>query len=194
MAGAHDPKPDPQAITDALQRAIDLRENVQVRRPALAHPTWNGFPLALGDDLVLLRSLHEFAVNGFAVMRLGDIAEVLRTDAERFFARVLRAEGTLDRSPPARAVPLRSWRSVLEVVRAQYRFAIVECERPDGADFFLGELAGVDDDELTLHYIQVNGTRERALTRVPLDDITLVRFDERYVNLFGRYAVSEDHH
>ena len=93
-----------------------------------------------------------------------------------------------------KAIPLRSWRSVLEAVRLHYRYAIIECERPDGADFFLGELAGVEGDEATLHYIQVNGTREGALTRVPLDDITLLRFDERYVNLFGRYAVADDQH
>ena len=84
--------------------------------------------------------------------------------------------------------------AALEAVRAHYRHAIIECERPEGSDFFLGELAGVEGDEATLHYIQVNGTREGALTRVPLDDITLLRFDERYVNLFGRYAVADDQH
>ena len=194
MADQHDPGADPQAIADALQGAIDRGENVQVLRRAGAHPTWNGFPLALGDELVLMRSLHEFAVNGFAVMRLRDITAVLATDAERFFERVLRAEGALDQTSPPRPVPLRSWRAALEAVRAHYRHAIIECERPEGSDFFLGELAGVEGDEATIHYIQVNGTREGALTRVPLDDITLLRFDERYVNLFGRYAVADDQH
>ena len=80
MADQHDPGADPQAIVDALQGAIDRGENVQVLRRAGAHPTWNGFPLALGDELVLMRSLHEFAVNGFAVMRLRDITAVLAAD------------------------------------------------------------------------------------------------------------------
>lgn len=194
MADQHDAGADPLAITEALQRAIDRGENVQIVRSMVAHPTWNGFPLALGDELVLVRSLHEFAVNGFAVLRLQDITAVLSTDAERFFERVLRAEGALDEAPAAKAVPLRSWRSVLEAVRRHYRHAIIECERAEGGDFYLGELAGVEGDEATLHYIQVSGTRERQLTRVALDDITLVRFDERYVNLFGRYALGEDHH
>lgn len=198
MADEHEagaaPAVDPEAIVDALQGAIDRDENVQIVRRAGSHRTWNGFPLALDDDLVLVRSLHEFAVNGLAVMRLQDITAVLSTDAERFFERVLRAEGALDEAPAPRPVSLRSWRALLEGVRAHYRHAIIECERAEGADFFLGELAGVDGDDVTLHYIQVNGTRERGLTRVALDDITLVRFDERYVNLFGRYALGEDHH
>ena len=193
MADGPDAGADLHGIPDALQRAIDRDENVQIVRDAGTHPTWNGFPLALGDELLLVRSLHEFAVNGFAVLRLRDVTAVHSTDAERFFERVLRAEGALDEAPSVKAIPLRSWRSVLEAVRLHYRYAIIECERPDGADFFLGELAGVEGDEATLHYIQVNGMRESGLTRVPLDDITLVRFDERYVNVFGRYALGEDH-
>ena len=197
MADQHEagalPAADPTAIADALQRAIDRDENVHlVRGPGLR--IWSGFPLALDDDLVLVRSLHEFAVNGFAVLRLRDLTAVISSDTERFFERVLRAEGALDHAPAARPIPLRSWRAVLDAVRAHYRYAIIECERADGSDFFLGELGAVAGDEATLYYIQVNGTRERALTRVPLDDITLVRFDERYVNLFGRYALGEDHH
>ena len=100
----------------------------------------------------------------------------------------------LSRIAAPRPVPLRSWHAVLEAVRLHYRHAIIECEHAEGARFFLGELAGVDGDDATLHYIQVNGIREAALTRVPLDDITLVRFDERYVNLFGRYALGEGLH
>lgn len=186
--------PEPATIADGLQAAIDGGENVQIVRSSAAHPAWSAFPLRLEDDLVLVRSLQDFTVNGFAVMRLQDITQVRSTDAERFFASVLRAEGELDRAPAAKPVPLRSWRSVLEAVRLHYRHAIIECESADGLGFYLGELAGVDGDDATLRYIQVNGTRETALTRVPMDDITLVRFDERYVNLFGRYALGEDHH
>ena len=198
MADEHEegssPAVDAQAIVDALQRAIDRDENVHIVRASDPHPSWNGFPLALCDEFVLVRSLHEFAVNGFAVLRLRDILEVHSTDAERFFARVLRAEGAPERFPAVRPVPLRSWEAVLEAVRLHYRHAIVECEHAEGVRFFLGELAGVDGDDAMLHYIQVNGVREAALTRVPLDDITLVRFDERYVNLFGRYALGEGLH
>lgn len=189
-----DPTDDPSPIPDAIQRAIDRGESVRLARAGLARSSWYGFPLALDDELVLLRSLHDFAVNGFAVLRLRDVTGVHSGDAERFFERVLRAEGALDAAGAVRPVPLGGWPAVLEAVRARYRHAIVECERADGGEFYLGELAAVDDDEVALHFIAVTGTREVALTRVPLDEVTLVRFDERYVNLFGRYALGEDRH
>jgi hypothetical protein len=189
-----EPPDESSPLTAAIQRAIDRGESVRLARAGLARSSWYGFPLALDDDLVLVRSLHDFAANGFAVLRVRDVTEVHSGDAERFFERVLRAEAALDPAAAEKTVPLRSWRAVLEAVRAHYRYAIVECERADGGEFYLGELASVDDDEAALHFIQVTGTREVGLTRVSLDDVTLVRFDERYVNLFGRYALGEDQH
>ncbi len=184
---------DHEAIVAALQRAIDRGDNVQLARAFAKNPTWNGFPLALDGGLLLLRTLHDFDLDGFAVMRGRDVTEVRNGSAERFFRRVLRGERALE-GIATPDVPLRSWRAAVDAVRARYRFAIVECERVDGADFFLGELVADDDvDSVAMHYIHVDGTRESAVTRVALDDVTLVRFGERYLSLFGRYAVA-DHH
>ncbi len=185
---------DHAAVAEALHRAIERGENVQIERAGMQHEHWNGFPLVVSDDLVLVRTLHDFTPDGFAVLRLRDVTGVTSGDAERFFERVLRAEGMLDGLPAPRPVLLRSWRSVLESVRAHYRHAILECERVDEDDFVLGELTGVDDEAASVRYIQVDGTRERDATRVPLDELTLVRFDEQYINLFGKYALAEDRH
>lgn len=185
---------DHAAIAEALHRAVERGEKVQLEREGLENEHWNGFPLVANDDFVLMRSLHDFALDGFAVLRVRDITGVRSADTERFFERVLRAEGMLDSLPPPKPVLMRSWRSVLESVRAHYRYAILECEGVDSGDFVLGEIVSVDDEHASLRYIQVNGTRERELTKVSLHDLTLVRFDEQYVNLFGKYSVGEEHH
>lgn len=185
---------DHAAIAEALHGAVERGEKVQITRAGMAHEVWNGFPLVVSDDYVLVRTLHEFALDGYAVMRLRDVTDVSSGEPERFFERVLRAEGLLDRVTAPRPVLLRSWRSVVESVRAHYRFAILECEASDENDFVLGEVASVDDEAASVHYIQVNGTREADVTRVALDELTLVRFDEQYVNFFGRYAVADDKH
>jgi hypothetical protein len=40
----------------------------------------------------------------------------------------------------------------------------------------------------------VEGVLERAALTVPLDDVTLAGFDDRYSAFFGRHAVDEGHH
>ncbi len=184
---------DDDAIVAALDRAIVRGDNVQLARAFAENPTWNGFPLALDGDLLLVRTLHDFDLDGFAVMRARDVTEVRNGSAERFFRRVLRGEKALE-GMTTPDVPLGSWRAVVDAVRAKHRFAIVECEHGDVSDFFLGELIEDDDvDSVAMHYVHVDGTREGAVTRVSLDDVTLVRFGERYLDLFARYAVA-DHH
>ena len=184
----------PEDVLEALEAAIERRELVQVTRAGLREEAWVGTPLAVSERLLLVRSLREFAFDGFAVMRLEDVTAVRAGEAEAFVARVLEAEGMLRALPSPKPLPLGSMRALLEGVRAHYRHAIVECEEADEERFYLGELGSVDGAVLELHYIQVNGTREREATRVPLDEVTLVRFAEQYVSLYGRYALAEGVH
>lgn len=182
---------------EILQNAIEKNQKVQVTREGLTHERWNGFPLVLSDDFMLGRTLDDFFLDGFAVLALKDITNVTSDDADRFFEQVLRAEGMLENLPQPRPVLLRSWSTVLESVRAHYRHAIIEGETLDEDEeslFILGEIARVDHDAAWVHYIRVNGLKETELTEVALEDVTIVRFDERYVRMFGKYATSEDQH
>lgn len=185
---------EPHVVLEMLQGAIDRGEKVRFVRAGFDTESWNGFPLMLGDDLVLVRTLDDFRFDGFAVLRLRDVSAVRSGDDERFFERVLRAEGLFEHLAPPKPILLQSMRTVIESVRAHYRYAILECEGNGDEAFFLGEIARVDDEYAWLHYIQVNGTREREASRVPLDEVTTVRFDEQYVNLFGKHCTSEDRH
>ncbi len=188
------PRMDREAVVEAVQAAIDAGHKAQFVRASFLQDAWNGFPLVLGDELVLLRTLHDFEFDGFSVLRLADVTDVRSGDVERFFERVIKAEG-LDRDlAPPRPILLRSMRTALESVRAHYRFAIIECEGADDDEFYLGEIARVDDEALHLHYIHVDGSRDREATRVALDEITLVRFDENYLRLYGKYCLAEDRH
>lgn len=185
---------DAAAIQEALQSAIDGGRKVQIVRGALAQSTWNGFPLLLADDLVLVRTLRDFAFDGFAILCLRDITAVRAGDVERFFERVIRAEGLDKNLPPPKPILLRSLRNALESVRAHYRYAIIECESTDEDAFFLGEITRVDDEQVHLRYVHVDGTRDSDPTPIDLDAVTLVRFDELYVNLYGRYSLDAHHH
>ena len=42
--------------------------------------------------------------------------------------------------------------------------------------------------------VHVDGTRDGEETPVDLDAVTLVRFDEVYVNLYGKYSLDAHHH
>jgi hypothetical protein len=179
------------AIAQELRPLVGAGVKVQIERAALGGSCWNGYPLAMTDDLVLMRTLDDFDLDGFAVLRLEDITRVRAGDAERFFDHVLRAEGLLDALPTPPPIRLDALRSALEDVRRLHGHAILECEALDEPEFYLGELVSVDEGAVSLRYITVTGVVESATTEVPLEDITIVRFDERYIRYFAKYARDE---
>lgn len=178
-------------IAEALRQHISSGQKVQIDRGAFDHPHWNGYPLAASDRLVLVRTLDDFDLDGFAVLRMEDLTAVRSGEPERFFDHVLRAEGLLDAVPPAPSIRLDGWQSVLEDVLRGPGHAIIECEGLEDPEFYLGRLVDVDAERVALRYITVTGLVEEEITHVPLEDITLVRFDERYVRYFAKYAKDE---
>jgi hypothetical protein len=184
---------DIAAIEEAIQSAIERGTLIQMARDSDAHSFWEGFPLVVSNNLVLMRTVLDFRADGFSVMRLTDIHEVRENESQVFLLHVLRSEGRLENLAPPKPILLRSWRTVLESVKAHYRTAIIECEHSDDG-FLLGELSETDEEETSLYYIFGDGTREAGLTNVAHDEITLVRFGEDYINLLGRYCIAEDKH
>lgn len=182
-----------EGILEVVDRAIERRHKVQLERLTFGRTTyWNGFPIERTADFVMLRTLDDFRLDGFAVLKLADVVAARSGDPERFFERVLRAEGLFERLPSPGTIRLESWGSIVEDVIARHTNAIVECEALEQPEFHLGQLIDVDHEALRLLYIHVNGTKEVEPTRILLDDVTLVRFGERYIELFAKYCVPED--
>ena len=178
-----------------VEEAIRRRGKVQFERLTTAGKTyWNGIPLQVTDELVLVATLDQFRLDGFAVFRWEEVAAVRSGDNERFFERVMRSEGLL--SSFARPEPMRldDMRTVLADLRPRVRFAIIECERLRSPAFHIGELAEVTREAAFLRYVQANGVKDADPTRIPVEDVTMVRWGEHYVEMYGKYCVCETHH
>lgn len=178
-------------VEDAARR----RGKVQFERVTTAGKTyWNGIPLQVTDELLLIATLDQFRFDGFAVFRWEEIAALHAGDNERFFERVLRSEGIMERFPKPGPVRLDAWATVLDHIRAHHRFVIIECEKLSAPTFHIGELAEVSVDAAFVRYVQANGIKDASPTRIALDDITMVRWAEHYLEMYGKYSVCETHH
>src|SRR5690242_17398410 len=126
-----------------LRRAIDHRESVKIERMGRQRSAIYGFPLAVGQQLVLVHAVPEFDPDGFHVLPIDQITHVRSGDCERFLERVLRDEHRLREVWPARGqplyaeLPLENWRTLFEALGALGELVIVECEgRRVKQDFF----------------------------------------------------------
>ena len=153
------------------------------------------FPLAVGQQLVLVHAVPEFDPDGFHVLPIDQITHVRSGDCERFLERVLRDEHRLREVWPARGqplyaeLPLENWRTLFEALGALGELVIVECEgRRVKQDFFLGPVIAVARDAVGMRDISPTAKLDPAPSVVPFASITRVHFAERYTRVFSRYA------
>jgi hypothetical protein len=173
----------------ALRRATQRKEAVRIARHGAAAPHVYGFPLAVGRSHVLVRDVDDFDVDGFTVLPLRDVADVRSSERERFLERVLRDEGQLRAvNAPRFALGLGDWSEVFSTLGRAGEIVIVECERPPDDIFCIGVVTGLAPDAVGIHQFDATAVWDPAPTVVPFEQITRVRFDERYIHVFARYV------
>lgn len=152
------------------------------------NPTFSGYLIAAGE-LLAVRAVHDFALDGVILSRLSDVDAVVCEGPEAFMDHVLRQEGGMEDAGPVPLIPVSDWRAALETVRRLGEWVILECEDDDAT--FVGELLEVGEGEVTLRPVGSDGIIDELPEKIPLDLITLVRFGERYIKMYQAYAELE---
>ena len=172
-----------EEVRDALARAQADACKVQIKHRTLADH-FNGFVLGVSDSLVYLRMLRNFQLDDFAVIRVADVWSVRSGPSERFFEKVLRAEGRLDELEPPLPLDITSIESVLAGLLELDPHVTIE----DDERFLVGRLEGVEGQVARLTYIRVDGTVDPSIREIDLPAIEVVMFGGDYLAMFRKYG------
>ena len=175
---------------DRLSKLVGQPKKAQLTRGFPGEPTHNGFVLGLGRDLVLLHQFHDFYPEGYAALRVADIKRVRSGEHERFWERMFRGEGLMERVGIPYEVPLDDFRSLLAALHGRGQHVIVECEdrkTADDDDFFIGRVVAIGDESVSILYFDPMGTWDDEPSVIDYGDITKVQFDTPYINTMSRY-------
>ena len=176
------------STTKALQEAVAQGRLVHVvRREPLVR--LNGFPVALGTRLLLIRELNPDLLmpDGFWIVRLQDVLEVGSAEWEQTVERALAAESRLPAVADAPAVRLDGWAGALADLHARGEPLAVDCEDEEDA-YFLGTITALGTDSVDVLHIATDGRWESEPWTVDHDGITRVVFRSRYIDVFSRLA------
>ena len=172
---------------DTLRRMVGARTLATFERSIPGSEILHGYPLQFSRRLVLLHVLREFHLDGYALLRVGDIARVRRGQSERFFARMLRQEGVSKLVGIAHELQLSDVNSALASLKAQKKLLTVECEAPDVGEYYAGRVQRLTASTASLHTFDACGKWGAQPTRVVFDAISLVTWDNEYLSVFERY-------
>ena len=174
---------------ELLQKAMQQKNMIVLYRDELVAPEYAGVPVAVENELVVLQRQSNFLMDGYCALRTGDITEAEQMDDVPFLKKVLTAERVYD-AVKAPGFCCRNWQTLLEGILARYDgWAAVECEgNPEESLYFLGRLQKVDGRYLTMKRVDALGNWLADPLVLPLDEVTLVSFGDRYLETFRKYC------
>lgn len=175
---------DKKALLDAKQK----KNMMVLYRDKLEAEEFAGIPVSVEDALVVLQKENNFALDGFVAMRTGDITELEQMDDSPFCRRALEGEKAYD-AVRAPGFDCCDWQSLLTGIRKNWGgWASVECESTEETIYYVGRITAVDSRYLTMKRVDADGTWHPDAATLPLDEVTLVTFGDRYLGVFSKYC------
>jgi hypothetical protein len=159
-------------------RAVTIRTHVPLE-------SVHGYLLALSPQLALLHAFNDFEPDGYLVISVGDIAEVVSGDREQFWERVVTGEGLLEGLKLDASIDLTSFATALASIAGRHPdLALLTADD----ELFVGRFLAQDDKELQLHAIDHLGNWDGAVSRIAFDQLARIQFGTPYLRLFMKYA------
>lgn len=151
-----------------------------------------GYLLSLSDDLALFHAFADFDPDGYIIIRTADVDEVRRSEHEAFWDQMLAAEKLLSGLIRPPEINIDSIRSAINSVASLYPQMIILSERTDEEGdlwevFNIGSVVEIHEDLLEFRTYDSLGVWEEKPRTIWYSDITTIKFDTRYANIFWRH-------
>ncbi|HUD15641.1 MAG TPA: hypothetical protein VMQ59_00210 [Acidimicrobiales bacterium] len=175
-------------IRGCLSVAAKTNALVRIDRSIKKADRLEGYLVGLGRRWALLQLVsHDWLLNGYGAIRVGDVKRVRRWDDRSDFP--ARALAHFDQTAlPIPGIELDSVRSLIESAaqRSSLVTVFVEDARPDVC--FVGRALSVSDRRLRLSEIDPGAVWKHEPTKLDLRDVTRVEFGGRYEEALAALA------
>ncbi len=179
-----------EKILDTLREAAEKQQicNLWVVGDANYYNVW---PLLVSDEVAVCAHDEDFLLNGYHAFAVGCIEKVaIKEDRCAEFSRL---EGVTDQltAPPVDAA---TWQTLFATLPAEGLIGVDRLNCPEGeAEFALGRIVKAGKKRLHLLYLDSEAVWEETPWKIRYEDITVVRFADRYLTVFGKYAGEGPH-
>lgn len=173
---------------EKLQTVQAKRQYARIARSGVSQSADYHFVLDVGPKLVLLQDESSFRLDGYSIVNLADVTAVRSGRLERFSERMLKGEKIRPALPPVR-VDLTDWRTVLKSLQTSGKNLIIECEPGDEDldEFYIGRIEKLNKATVSFRHFDALGQWDDEPTTIRFRDITRVRFDERYIEVYSKH-------
>jgi hypothetical protein len=171
-----------------LSNHVKHRDLVSIRRENIDGFGIQGFLLDFSDTLILLQYIHDFRLDGYLVLRLGDISQLKSSATDRFQKGLLRSEGIFDQVDFGFRAAIQSFDAFL-ASRPSQEIVIVEDEIHKPQKFLIGTVARVDKDAAWVNHFTGTARLAKPIQRIRTNRITSCQIHTNYTLIYERHFV-----
>jgi hypothetical protein len=169
-----------------LNDLILRRKLVSITRENLSPNSQQGFLLSYSPELLLVRYVYDFHLDGLLLVRRKDITAINNGKTNQFQRTLLEAENLLSARIFQTNHSLDSFSSFLGGL-APNQIVIIEDETPDASDFYIGKLLSVGKKSIEIHEFTGAGNWKRNSETIDIARITCCQIETNYIAFYDRH-------
>lgn len=150
-----------------------------------------GYIVDYSIDFLLLHMTDDFVLNGYGIFPLDTIKEVRSNKHDKFYDKVMKAEGQKEMVGIPYKIDLSTWETIFRSIKTARLTVTIECEEPQLDYFCIGTIHRIGTKAVSTRYFSPDGIIEGKSTKTDYVNITKVTFDDRYANILTKYVRPE---
>lgn len=177
-------------IPDSIKYHYDKRKYTQLTRQVAEGHTErsSGYIVAYSKDFIILQEVNDFNILGYLVLPIAQLTEVRYNKADKYYDKIMVWEKEADKVSLPYDIDLTDWNTIFKSIRSYKLTVIVECEDPEVDTFTIGPIVRITKNKVYISYFDAHGYIDEDPIAVEYADISIVKFDDRYANVFGKYT------
>ncbi|GAB2673015.1 hypothetical protein [Thalassiella azotivora] len=165
-----------------LQHAQSSQSGIRLLRSIPGADVLQGYVVGVGRKWVLLAGLSGARLDGFAAVRVRDVARIQPMPAGSFPQKVAEAAGTWPPSAPATAIDLDRTRGLIETAHVDATLVTLHIEDQDPEVGFIGVPTRYSDRNVWLQEVTPQAVWDGTVSQWRFSELTRVDFDSDYEN------------
>jgi hypothetical protein len=171
-----------------ISKLIKNKQFVKIERNKVSKISDDGFIILNHTRLLLFQQIYDFHIMGYSIIRKKDITKLRSNKADKFYTKMMKLEGIIDKIRINFEINLEDWKSALNSLMNNDKFIIIESEKLGNDYFYIGRIERVDDGSVVFLTFNPEGKWDSKFDIIPFKEITKIQFDEKYIDIFRKYV------
>lgn len=147
----------------------------------------DGYIVDCSEHFVVMQEVYDFMLLGYLVFPISSITEIRFNNNDKYYDKIMRWEKKVDHVLKKHDVNLTDWTTIFKTIKKCGFNVIVENENPEDKSFDIGPIIKTNKTAVYIQYFNPKGILDEEPSKVPFNKITMVKFDDNYVNTFSKY-------